>query len=181
MPKSFEKLGLPTGHAFPRLAYHEPTSTLIAHTRPRKAVLPGDRLSFRRIGETHYQPIGEFPEGISISSFVLDPYRPALYFMTFAWRELDGGGWGGDWEGLYRFDLEQHRCDRLCQRGDLHSAEGDGATWLSDLLSVANDGRGLLCQAALGESQSKFAYWVARLDLADLRLTGITKLRSAFA
>lgn len=181
MRKSFDNIGLPSGHAFPTLAYHEPTCTLIAHTRPLKAVLPGERLSFRRLGDTHYQPIGEFPEAVSIKSFVLDSTRPALYFVTFVWRELEGGESAGDWDGLYRFDLEQHRCDRLAQRGGLRAPEGDWEIWLSDLLSVSNDGRGLICIVPLGRSQSDFAYWVAHLNLADLSLTAITKLEAVFA
>jgi hypothetical protein len=181
MRKSFDNIGLPSGHAFPTLAYHEPTGTLIAHTRPLKAVLPGERLSFRRLSDTHYHPIGEFPDAVSIQSFVLDSTRPALYFVTFVWREREGGKAAGDWDGLYRFDLGQHRCDRLAQRGDLHAPEGERGTWLCGLLSVSNDGQGLICKAALGRSQSSFAYWVAHLNLADLRLTAITKLEAVFA
>jgi hypothetical protein len=178
--RSFNDVGLPDGHAFPALAYHEPTRTLIAHTRPTKALLPGERLSFRRVGETQYHPIGDFSDGVSLQSFALDPCRPSLYFSAVTWRELEPGTSAGDWDGLYRFDLEQHRCDRLAQRGDLHARESD-ETWLSGLLSVANDGKGIICQAALRRSQSDFAYWVAHLNLADLSLTAIAELEAVFA
>src|SRR5262249_27919722 len=107
--------------------------------------------------------------------------RPSLYFSTYIWRQLEAGKSGGDWDGLYRFDLEQHRCDRLAQRGELHAADAAGPTWLSGLLSVSNDGRGIICKAALGSSEFDFEYWVAHLNLADLSLTPITKLEATFA
>ena len=179
--KTFDAVGLPNGHAFPTIAYHEPTRTLIALTRPLKAKLPGERLSFRRISETHYHPIGEFSDAASVQSFVLDPCRPSLYFLTYIWRELKAGESGGDWDGLYHFDLERHRCDRLARRGELHAAAGSGTTWLNGLLLVSNDGRGIICQAALGSSEFDFDYWVAHLNLADLGLTPITKLEATFA
>jgi hypothetical protein len=181
LPKSFDQVGLPNGHGFPTVAYHEPTGTLIAHTRPTRAGLPRDRLSFRRPGDPRYQPIGEFADAVSVKSFVLDSTRPVLYFVTYEFRELEGGQSAGNWDGLYRFDLERHRCARLAQPGHLHDPESNWETWIGDLLSVSNDGRGLICQATLGKSESDYAYWVAHLDLADLRLAGITKLEAVFA
>jgi len=179
--KTFDAVGLPDGHAFPMIAYHEPTTTLIALTRPLKAKLPRERLSFRRVSETQYHPIGEFSDATSVQSFALDPCRPSLYFSTYIWRQLEAGKSGGDWDGLYRFDLEQHRCDRLAQRGELHAADGPRTTLLNGLLSVGNDGRGIICQAAMGSSDSEFDYWVAHLNLADLSLTPLTKLEATFA
>src|SRR5687767_5254434 len=142
--KSFEDVGLPHGHAYPRLAFHESTGTLIAHTRPLKSTLPNERLSFRRASESRYQPIGDFPDGISIESVVVDATRPALYFSTLEWQMGDDGP-EGNWDGLYRFDLEEHRCELLARRGRLRAPDGDWETWVSELLAVTNDGRALIC------------------------------------
>lgn len=178
--KSFEEVGLPVGHAFPMLAYHEPTRSLIAHTRPVKSELPAKRLSFRRVVDPCYQPIGSFPESISIESAVLDPVSPLLYFVTFEWHMREEGP-GGDWEGLYRFDLEQHRCDRIADRNSLDALEGGWKTDISELLAVANDGKALICMSPRGQSRESLDYWVMRLDLANLRPTPITHLEAVFA
>jgi hypothetical protein len=104
-----------------------------------------------------------------------------LYFVTFTFSELEDGGAAGDWDGLYRFDLEKHRCDQLAWPGSLHASDGDGQTWLAGLLTVSKDGDGLICRAAMPASESSFGYWVAHLKLADLKLTTITKLEAVFA
>jgi hypothetical protein len=179
-PKSFEGIGLPKAHAYPQLAFHEPTQTLIAHTRPLKSRLPGDRLSFRQVGGSRYQPIGSFTEGISIDSFVIDPTRPALYFSTLAW-EIGEAGPTGNWDGLFRFDLAEHRCEELARRGRLRAPDGDGETWLSELLAVSNDGEALICNAPRGDLQRSPRYWLMRLELANLVLTPMTELEAVFA
>jgi hypothetical protein len=147
---------------------------------------PRKRLYFRWATVTDYQPVGDFPEAVSIDSFLLDPVRPSLYFVTNTWREIDGGRWAGDWDALYRFDLEEHRCERLARRGDLPPPAGYDRVWLCDLLSVSADGLSLFFKVGretqlLEDGGTRAEYWVSKLDLADVKLETVTRLEAVFA
>jgi len=117
-PSGFGNIGLPEGHAFPRLVYHAPTGIIIAHTRPLKRRLPSERLSMRRVSETRYALIESFPPEVSVSSFALSPTAPFLYFLTETWKEI-GDTVGGDWAGLHRFNLDTRQGDMLARPGEL--------------------------------------------------------------
>jgi hypothetical protein len=180
--KSFEAVGLPRGHAFPTVAYHQATRTIFAHTEPLRPALPTKRLSFRRVADKQYQPIGEFPADISVESFVLSPSQPFLYYSTNRWKH-EGDGASGDWEGLYRFDIGAHRSEQLAQRGKLHPPSGYQGAWLSGLLSINDDGKALFCKAALetGKLDPEVEYWIAKLELPSLKLQAISQLQAIFA
>ncbi len=184
--KKFSEVGLPEGYQTLNLAYHQPSRTLIAHVGSIKNLPPGKRLFFRWAEGERYQAIDQCQGGESVNSFVLDPLRPALYFTTFVWKELDGGEWAGDWDALYRFDLEKHCCDLLTRRGDLLPAPGYEEVWLCELLSVGADGRSLFCntgqQTPSGEDGSSHAhYWVTHLDVASGKLELVTELTAFWA
>lgn len=184
MRKSFTEVGLPDDHKVLTLAYHQPSGTLISHVEPVKEVTPQKRLYFRWAIDTYYQPVGDFPEGISINNFLLDAARPSLYFLTGAWKAMSGGLAVGNWDALYRFDLEGHRCERLTRREDLLPLEGYEKVWLCDLLGVSSDGCSLFCKAGLEKQDHggiRADYWVVKLDLGSLRLEKITELSAVFA
>jgi hypothetical protein len=176
----FNDIGLPDGHAFPQLAYHHSTGTIIAHTRPLRSRPPSQRLSTRRVNEPRYTVVGDFPPTISISSFVLSPTLPLLYFITERWREV-GDTVGGDWEGLHTFSLDTQQCDRVIQPGELMAQAPYKRAWLVGLLSVAQHGQSFFCRAALERESGAVAYWLSEVSLLDRRLTAIAKLETAFA
>jgi hypothetical protein len=178
---SFSDVGLPDGHAFPELAYHQPTGSIIAHTRPRESRLPSHRLSIRRVNEARYSVIGDFPPSISVSSFALSSVLPILYFITFSWSD-HGGNVGGDWDALYRFSLDTHQCEVVARRGELVPPDHYRSAWLSELFSVNEDGRSLFCKAALQRAgEAPIDYCLSELSIADLRLAVITRLEAVFA
>jgi len=177
---SFEEIGLPEGHAFPELAYHHPTGAVIAHTRPRESRLPGHRLFIRGVKESRYSLIGEFPPAISVSSFAVCPILPLLYFITFSWSEFENGPPGGFWEALYQFTLDTRKSDVIARRGEL-VADGYQSAWLSELLSVSDDGGTVFCKAALCRVGQPIDYCLSEFSVAGRRLAPITKLDAVFA
>jgi hypothetical protein len=186
MKKSFRDVGLPDGYKVLRLAYHQPSRTLVAHVGPIKDLPPGKRLYFRWATSEQYQPMGDCPAGTSVDGFVLDPSRPSLYFMTFAWKEMDGSRWAGDWDALYRFNLANHRCEQLTRRGELLPTEGYERVWLCETLSVSVDGRSLFCNVGLEtpileNGGKRVDYWVTKLDLESLKLEAVTQLAALLA
>ncbi|MFN0050826.1 MAG: hypothetical protein ACKV0T_01460 [Planctomycetales bacterium] len=180
MDDSFSGIGLPTKSRV-TLAYHEPTRTVIVHVESPFELPPRRRLFFRWATDTHYQPVATFPENISIDSFVVDTPRPALYFITFTWKARPGRKTAsGNWDALYRFDLNKHRSERLTGRGDLRPPDGVDETWLNAILSVSNDGHSIFCNAAL-LTQRCAEYWICELDLGNMRLRPVTRLDAVFA
>jgi len=177
---SFSDVGLPDGHAFPELAYHQPTGSIIAHTRPRQSRLPSHRLSIRRVNETRYTAIGDFSPSISVSSFALSSLLPILYFITFGWSDHNGTV-GGDWDALYRFTLDTRRCDLVARRSELIPPDHYRSAWLSELFSVSEDGNTLFCKAALQREEGPIDYCLSELSMPSLRLAAITRLDAVFA
>jgi len=183
--KSLDEVGLPAASQVLRLAYHEPSRTVIAHLRPAKGP-SGGKLFFRWATATEYQPVWDCPAGTSVESFALDPSRPALYFLTNTWQDRVDGSWAGNWDALHRFDLAEHRHDELTRYGQLLPARGYAQVWLCGALSVGADGRSLLCTAGLqtpplADGSSRVEYWVAKLDLKSLTLEAVSELAALWA
>jgi hypothetical protein len=175
--RSFSDIGLPDGHAFPKLAYHHPTGTIIAHTRPKNSRSRSRRLSIRRLTESRYRSIDELEPATSVESFVISAMLPVLYYVTYQWSP-DGGG---DWHGLHRFALDTHDSVVVARPGELVPPEPYRSAWLGDLVSVADDARRLFCIAALTKGDGPIDYWLSELSVHDKRLVPLTRLEAVFA
>jgi hypothetical protein len=179
-PLRFEAIGLPEGHMTSRLAYHSPTETIIAHTRPRQSSLPSERLWIRHVKERRYRPVGDFPPAISVSSFTVSSRLPLLYFITFTWSEYENGPPGGFWDTLCRFILDTCDNEVIARRGELIAPNGFESAWISELLSVSDDGGTVFCKAAL-LAGGYAEYWLSELAIPERKLTPRTKLEAVFA
>jgi len=176
----FEKIGLPRGHAYPELAFHSPTGSVIVHSRPLASPLPGRRLSLKRTNGTFYRPIGDFPQSVSTENFLLHPQLPLLYFITYIWSKHVDGPVGGDWDALYRFNLNTRKCKIVARRGELVLPDGYRRAWLCKLLSASNDGKTLFCMAGL-HSARLVHYCLSKLSLVDRKISVVSKLKTPFA
>lgn len=180
--RDFQKIGLPKGHAYPKLAYHPPTGFIIVHTQPVESSLPCRRLSLRRVNGTRYRPIADFPPSISVN-FLLHPRLPLLYFITYVWKECELGinPPGGDWDALYCFNLNTRKSKIMAQKGEIILPNGYQRGWLNELLSVSDDGKTLFCKAGLFRNGKPVDYCVSKLSIADRKITVVTKLKTPFA
>ena len=178
---SFGDVGLPEGHAYPELAYHAPTNSIIVHTRPLDSVLPIRRLSIRRTSEFRYRLMDEFPPSVSVESFVLSVTQPVLYLLTYTWSEYPNGPPGGSWEALYRFNLETGMSEVIVRHGELMPESPHRPPWLNKLISISADDCKLFCKVGFQTSDSNAHYYLAALTIADGKLTLISKLPAVFA
>lgn len=178
---SFSDVGLPEGHAYPELAYHAPTNSIIVHTRPLDSVLPIRRLSVRRASESRYRLIGEFPPSVSVESFVLSVTQPVLYLLTCTWSEYPDGPPGGSWGDLYRFNLETGQNEVVARRGELMPEAPHHPPWLTELISISGDDCKVFCKAGFQTTDSTANYYLAEFMIADGKLTLISKLPAVFA
>ncbi len=179
-PQKFQKVGLPEGHAYPELAYHLPTGSILAHTRPVEPGLPGRRLSLWRVAETRYHPIGDFALSISVESFVLHPQLPLLYFITYVWSEHSNGPTGGNWEALHCFNLNTFQCEIVARRGELIPPDDYCKAWLNELFLVGDDGNTLFCKAGLRNGEP-VQYCLSKLSVSDRKLEIVSRLEAVFA
>ena len=178
---SFADIGLPDGHGFPRLAYHHPTRSIVAQTRPLDSRLPSSRLSVRRVTEPRYTPIGQFSAEISMSSFVLCRTLPLLYFVTSRWTEKRDGVVGGDWESLQSFALDTRQSAVVASQGQSVVPDGYRSAWLLDLLAVSDDGQIIFGTVGFQRAEGSVEYHVSELAIGDRRLAPITRLEASFA
>lgn len=183
---SLSDLGLPPEHKVLSLAYHELTGSIVAHVGPILESAPKGRLYFRWTADTRYQPIIDLPDGASIDSFVLDLSRPALFFLTSTYTEMDAGGFAGNPDALYRFDMEEHRCERLLRSEDLVLSADYDRGWVCTILGVSADGRAVFCWAGQetqpeADRSQRVEYSIVRLELATGQLTSISPLVGIFA
>lgn len=170
---SLNELGLPNEAPFPELAYHHPTGTIIARAHLVRPPMSCARLFIRRVSESHYSLIGDFPPAISTFSFAFSPTVPLLYFLS--WREHDATE-GGDWDALYRFTLDTRQCQLLARAGELLPPDPYPSASLLQLLSVSDDGQTLFCKTGLRRPDGPIDYCLSQLSLTDKKLTTITKL-----
>ena len=178
--RSFDDIGLPTGHACPHVAYHPPTGTVIVHTRPSKSRLPSHRLSIRRVHDTRYTLVADFPPQVSISSFAVSPSLPVLYFLTDTWRE-SGDTVGGDWHALHRYALDTADCEIVAQPGELKVPAPYNTAWLVEVLSVGHDAATLFCRVGMKVERARIDYYLAEFSVSERWLRPITRLERTFA
>ena len=144
------------------------------------AAVPGG-LFFRWAADSRYQPVALFPDNISIDSFAVETVGSSLFFLTYEWKAVPGKkAVSGNWDGLYLFDLNEHRAKRLIGRGDLRAPAGVDETWLCTILSPGNGAGCIFCKAALMTEQCA-NYWICELDLVGMCLKPITRLDEVFA
>jgi hypothetical protein len=182
---TYEEVGLPLGHASPKLSYHASGGFLVAHTSPRKSDLPVKRLSIRRVNEERYRPLGDFPPDISVESFVLHRDKPIVYLSTYAWHLLpnDRAVAGGNWRALHRFDLDTLKEEVLVRQGEMILPAGHRRDTGVDLLSVDAAGSALYCRVGLevADSACTVKRYVAKISLADKVLVPLTNLEAISA
>lgn len=180
---TYQDIGLPAGHGDPKLIYHPPTGSVIVHTRPRdQSILLCRRLSFRRLDETRYRPIGDFPPQVDVTSFALSPKLPELYFNTIVWKECEKGinPPGGYWDALHRFNLNTLESEIVACPGELISPGHYQRVWLNDVLFVDENVRAVFCNAGLFKD-GKADYCLVKLTVEDRKLEILTRLEAVFA
>jgi len=177
--KSFSDLGLPDGHGFPIVAYHNLSGTIIVHTRATKGVLPSKRLFVRRVDDLRYTSVADFAANVSIDSFAVAHDSPVLYFTTISFAEIDHEAYG-DWDALYQYFITDRRCEIVAREDVLKIPHGYDRVWPCELLSVQSKAERLFVTAAF-QKGSLVEYYVAELNLSTLAIAAIARLEAVSA
>jgi hypothetical protein len=173
--QTFEDVGLPPGHVYPQLRLHVPTKCLIVLTSPQTG-LPCDRLSIRKVEDDRYVEAVKLADNITVMDFALSQTLPVFYFITGTMV-----GASGDWDALYRYDLQSRTHELVAKDGELR-ADGDfSRLWLMRVLAVNDDERVVYVVAGMERTPGDLGYHVCALNRAERFLTPLTELRATFA
>ena len=194
MSKSFEEVGLPPGQGFLELRYHVPTQSVVVLTSPLTARHLGKRLSIRKAHEKRYTGVAKLAENLSIESFRFSQKMPLLYFLVFSVKKMENvfsakqresGVVGLDWDALQCYDIRARKHEVMARRGELHAGGDFNRAWLSQILSVSDDGQTLYVVSAVERPAGGMGRYVehdiSSLNLSGLLLTPVSRLEATFA
>jgi hypothetical protein len=175
--------GIPEGYSGPTLLYNASSETHIIEVRKAGETFRPARLLMRSKGAEAYEPIGTPTEDVSYESPATCENLPVVVFNA-----MNYGKAGGDWLGVYRFDLAKRELSLCLSRDSLVAPVPYTAGWIAKILSLSDDGDYAYVKTGLkrppereGESVKVYLdYYVARLNLKTGELELVSRLENIF-
>ena len=178
-PDDSPDAGRPLGHVH-QFLYNRPSDTRIAVMIGSES--PAHRIHYRRLPGTAYRSVGVMHELESQQDVHSCQETPFLIFNELGFRKprptptylkvvLKGKdlpperGWGADWLGIRRFNLETGEDTRVLDEDSLRPPPPYTSGWVSELLSVSADGSGAVCVVGLTPG-SQMKYFVYEMTFA---------------
>jgi hypothetical protein len=173
----WEEQGIPGGYGFAQLLFNPPTGILIAEMcRGRGAPFLPNRLFWRRKDGEAYEPMGSPEEDRSQESAVTALNKPLLFFSSSK-IVRKGRQAHGKWDGLYSVDLGTMKIARFTSKETLPVPAPYTDGWVTDLLSLSEDGSMLYLKIGMWEAGRNVAYYLAQWDVTTRNLQTISRLR----
>ena len=170
--------GIPSGYTPHKLLFNSAAQMLIVELRRASAMhLLPTRLFFRHKDAEVYQQIGTPGEEISYESPVTCNSLPIVIFNALKW---DKSSHGGDWDGVYSFNLNTKELAIRVSREKLRFSEPHGRMWISGLISMSEDARTLYVNVGIEKEVTGGAvvnYFLATIDLQDQQLELLSPLK----
>jgi hypothetical protein len=167
--------GLPSGYTSHKLLYNNAAEMLILELRASSAFLLPTRLFTRRKGNEAYEQIGNPAEDVSYESPVTCAGLPIVVFNSLKRTKT-----GGDWEGVYSFNLNTRELVVCVSREKLQLSEAHGRLWIPELISLSEDARTLYVNIGVEKIVSGSGivhYYLAKVDLSDQQVTLMSRLQ----
>lgn len=167
--------GLPSGYTSHKLLYNHASGTLILELRAGSAFVLPTRLFSRHKDKDGYEQIGSPDESVSYESPVTSESLPVVVFNALKWAKA-----GGDWEGVYSFDLNTRELVLCVSREKLQLSEPHGRLWIVELVSLSEDARTLYVNVGVEKTVSGGGfvhYYLAKVDLSDQQVTLLSRLQ----
>jgi len=173
-PKS---LGLPAGYGFHKLLYNSAAETVILEMRHAAALqrLP-TRLFVRHKDAEAYEQIGNPAEDVCYESPVTCEKYPLVVFNSF---KSDKVRRGGDWDGVYSFNLNTKELILRISSEQLRFSEPHGRLSITELVSLSEDARTVYVNIGIEKVVSGGGvvhYHLAKVDLADQEVRLLSRL-----
>lgn len=134
----WEALGIPEGYGPHRLVYNPPSETVIVELRSVGEEFLPNRIYIRHKDFAKYELI-QVPEPmVSHESVLTSLGRPFLFFNTIRLSKCEMG-YGGDWGGIYSFDIQKRTLLQLASKDSLLLPPPYSEGWVSGLVSASED------------------------------------------
>jgi ClpA/ClpB-like protein len=172
--RSFRSPGLLSGYTSHKLLYNNAAETLILELRAISVFVLPTRLFTRHKDKEAYEQIGSPAEDVAYESPVTCQSLPVVMFNSFKRSKT-----GGDWEGVYSFNLNTKELGICISPEKLRSSEDHLRLWIPELVSVSEDAQALYVNIGVEKVVSGGGivhYYLAKVDLPDQQVTLLSPL-----
>jgi hypothetical protein len=170
--------GVPAGYTPRRLLYNAASEMLILELRRAGvAHLLPSRLFVRHRDSEVYDQIGNPAEGVCFESAVTCQTKPVVVFNSMKWEKPPGGG---NWAGVYSFDLKSKVLRLRISPENLSLEEPHLRLWIPELISLSEDADTLHVNVGVKKpflSAAVVHYFLARVNLSDGKLSLLAPLK----
>jgi hypothetical protein len=171
--------GIPAGYAWPRLLYNPASETLILELHGVGDEFLPTRLFLRHKASEAYEQIGNPGEDVSYESPVTCEKQPIVVFNSFQMQKR-GDHWAGDWAAVCAFNLQKKELSVCIAKETLALPEPYTEGWVSELVSLSDDGHTLHLKVGIKETPQSMSYYLARTELGGKGIELISPLRDSF-
>lgn len=170
--------GVPDGYTSHGLLYNAASEMLILELRRAGAayLLPS-RLFVRHRDSEAYEQIGTPAEGMCFESAVTCKTKSVVVFNSMKWEKPPGGG---NWAGVYSFDLKSKELRLRISPENLSLEEPHLRLWIPELISLSEDADTLHVNVGVEKpvpSGAVVHYFLARVNLSDGNLSLLAPLK----
>jgi hypothetical protein len=166
--------GLPSGYTSHKLLYNSAAETLILELSASSSFLLPTRLFTRYKEKEAYEQIGSPGEDVSYESPVTCESLPIVVFNSLKW-----GKTGGDWEGVYSFNLSTKELEVCVSPQKLRFSDAHGRLCIRELVSLSEDARTLYVNIGVEKIVSDGGavhYYLAKVDFGDQQVSLLSRL-----
>jgi hypothetical protein len=180
----WEEIAIPEGFGPHRLLYNPPSETVIAELRSIGEQFFPNQLYIRKKDSPKYEPIKNFEQMVSSESAVTSLGRPLLFYLSNKLTKTDGG-FSGDWEGLYSFDLRERTHLKIADKDSLRFPSPYVEGWVTSLVDVSADASELYLTVGMMRPDTSAGFrmvnhQLARMDLPTGNFHLISHLKGTF-
>ena len=180
----WEEIGIPEGFGPYRLLYNPPSETVIAELQSIGDEFLPNQVYIRKKDSPKYEPIKGIDPMVSTESAVSSLGRPFLFYLSNKLTKRDKG-FGGDWEGLYFFDLVKRTHLKIADKESIRFPSPYVGGFVKSLVDVSADARELYLTVGMMPPDTRTGFrtvnhQLARMNLSTGNIHLVSHLKGAF-
>jgi hypothetical protein len=180
----WEEVGIPVGYGPYRLLYNPPTGIVVAELRSIGDQFLPNQTYIRQKDSPRYEPLRDIEPMLSCESVVTSLRAPMLFYLSNKFTKREGG-YSGDLEGLYSFNLQRRTSQQLATRDTLSFPPPYTEGWVTNLVDASADASELYLTVGMMRPHTSAGFrtvnhQLARMDLPTCKLHLISHLKGVF-
>ena len=181
----WEEIAIPEGFGPHRLLYNPPSETVIAELRSIGEQFFPNQLYIRKKDSPKYESIKDSEQMVSSESAVTSLGRPLLFYLSNRLAAKRDGGFSGDWEALYSFDLQNRTRLKIADKDSLRFPSPYVEGWVTGLVDVSADASELYLTVGMMPPDTSAGFrmvnhQLARMDLPTGNIHLVSHLKGTF-